>query len=106
VGFFVGQNTYMDPKRDPRSWQDSAYAGYPNVQDAMQRWAAKDGISIDRAMSGRSIEMMHFSDRDCVQFQLSQGSVGGVPIYCYAVDISGPASKETTKLVFEHSDVE
>lgn len=106
VGYFCGQDMYVGPKRDPRSWKESVYASYPNVQDAMRRWAAKDGISIDQAMATRSIEMMHFPDRDCVQFQLPIGSVGGVPIYCYRSDTSELISKPTTELIFEHSDVE
>ena len=106
IGYFVGQDTYVGPKRDPRRWKESIYASYPNVQDAMRRWAAKDGISVDRAMATRSIEMMHFPDRDCVQFQLPIGSVGGVPIYCYRSDTSDLISRPTTELIFEHSDVE
>ena len=107
AGYFVGQDTYVGPKRDPRSWQESVYARYyPNVQDAMKRWAAKDDITVERAMEGRSIEMMHFPDRDCVQFQIPTGSVGGVPIYCYQVDKSENVTRGTTKLIFEHSDVE
>jgi hypothetical protein len=106
AGYFVGQDMYVGPERDPCSWKESVYASYPNVQDAMRRWAAKDGISIDRAMADRSIEMMYFPDRDCVQFQLSTGSVGGVPIYCYRSDTSGLISRQTTELIFEHSDVE
>jgi hypothetical protein len=108
IGYFVGQDMYVGPKRDPRSWKESVYASYPNVQDAMRRWAAKDGISVDRAMATRSIEMMHFPDRDCVQLQLPIGSAGGVPIYCYRSNTatSGVISKPTTKLAFEHSDVQ
>jgi len=106
LGYFVGQDMYVGPERDPRSWKESVYASYPNVQDAMRRWAAKDGLPIERAMEARSIEMMHFPDRDCVQFELEPGSVGGVPIYCYRTDMSSGVSTSTTELVFEHSDVE
>ncbi len=106
AGYFVGQDMYVGPRRDPRSWKESVYASDPNVQDAMQRWAAKDGISVDRAMATRSIEMMHFPDRDCVQFQIPTGSVGGVPIYCYRSDTSDLIGRPITKLIFEHSDVE
>ena len=106
IGYFVGRDTYVGPHRDPRSWNESVYVRYPNVQDAMRRWAEKDGISVERAMATRSIQMMHFPDRDCVQFQLSPGSVGGVPIYCYRSDTSDMVNRPTTELIFEQSDVE
>jgi len=72
----------------------------------MSRWASKDRISIDKAMAYRTIEIMHFPDRECIQFQIERGSAGGVPIYCYKMDTSQAVSRSTTTLIYEHSDVE
>jgi hypothetical protein len=116
-GFYVGRASSPVsepiPEAAPRTKTEAEasseiYSTYPHVQDAMQRWAAKLGLSVQRAMEGRSIQMMHFPERDCVQFKIELGAVGGVPIYCYRIETSGPSEvpQPTTKLVYEHSDVE
>lgn len=105
-GIFVGRDTYRTPRNEVNSWRLDVYAQYPEIKDAMHRWAAKDNITIDKAMAYRSIEVMHFPDRECVQFQIERNSVGGVPIYCYKLDTSGSVSRPTTQLIYEHSDVE
>ena len=76
------------------------------MQDAMRRWAAKNGYTIEKAMSGRSIELMVFPDRECVQFQLSRMAVGGVPIYCYKIARTDVVPQATTQLVYQYTDVE
>ena len=70
----------------------------PIVKDAMRRWAAKDALSVEKAMQGRTIEMVSLEDRDCVSFGLGEFDVGGVPTYCYR--------RNSTQLVWEDSDVE
>ena len=76
----------------------SARARLPIVRDAMRRWAAKDALSVDKAMQGRTIEMVSLKDRECVSFGLGDFDVGGVPTYCYRPN--------STHLVSEDSDVE
>jgi hypothetical protein len=117
AGFYAGRAS--DPLREPTSDAAAAaepkteaeakhaiYSSYPNVQDAMGRWAAKEGLSVAKAMEGRTIEMMHFPDRECIQFNIELAAVGGVPIYCYRVDTSDLVPRSTTELIYEHSDVE
>jgi hypothetical protein len=94
-----------EPKTDAEA-KHALYLSYPNVQDAMRRWAAKQGSSVEKAMEGRIIEMMHFPDRECIQFGIDLASVGGVPIYCYRFDTSDLGPRRATELVYENSDVE
>ncbi len=77
------------------------------VQDAIQRWADKDGISVEQAMHGRSIVAIPLSDRTCIQFQLDPISIGGEPVYCYrnANSVEG-TTDITTDLIYEDSNVE
>ncbi|WP_168371500.1 hypothetical protein [Sphingomonas sp. Leaf257] len=82
------------PNPAPRS----AHAQIPIVKDAMRRWAAKDSISVEKAMGGRTIEMVSLPDRECVSFGLGNFDVGGVPTYCYR--------RGTRQLIWEESDVE
>ena len=116
AGFYAGRTSNRltaptsetaEPKTEAEA-RNAIYLSYPNVQDAMRRWAAKDGLPVEKAMEGRSIEMMHFPHRECIQFTIELGAVGGVPIYCYRLDMSGPslAPRPTTELVYEQSDVE
>ena len=72
----------------------------------MRRWAAKNGYTVEKAMSDRSIEIMAFSDRECVQFQLSPLAVGGVPVYCYRIDRTEMVPRATNQLIYEYSDVD
>lgn len=70
----------------------------PIVKDAMRRWAAKDAIPVEKAMEGRTIEMVSLPDRQCISFGLGDFDVGGVPTYCYRPN--------TTQLFWEDSNVE
>jgi len=76
----------------------TARARLPIVKDAMRRWAAKDAILVEKAMSGRTIEMVSLPDKECVSFGLNDFDVGGVPTYCYRPN--------STELIWEDSDVE
>lgn len=76
----------------------SARARLPIVKDAIRRWAAKDALSVEKAMRGRTIEMVSLKDRECVSFGLADFDVGGVPTYCYR--------RKSTQLIWEDSDVE
>ena len=96
TGYVVGERHEALKKTDPAAWKSSRYADQPIVKDAIQRWSLKNRETPTRAMENRLVGWMRFPDRDCVSLQLTPGSIGGVPIYCYADD----------KLVFEHSDVE
>jgi hypothetical protein len=119
AGFFAGRASTAPEQPAPEALAaaelkrraeatNAIYSTYPNVQDAMRRWAAKLKVPVERAMEGYSIEMMHFHDRDCIQFNLEVGAVGGEPIYCYRLHTSEPSGvpRLTTELVYEHSDVE
>jgi len=86
-------------------WDQRYVLSLPPVRDALRRWAIKSGED-DGVMRGRYVEVMNFPDRLCVQFTLETGSVGGVPIYCYARDRSKTVPRPTTQLIYEYSDVE
>lgn len=96
TGYVVGERHEAVKKTDPVAWNSSRYAEQPIVKDAIRRWGLKHRETPTRAMENRLVGWMSFPDRDCVSLQLNPGSIGGVPIYCYADD----------KLVFERSDVE
>jgi hypothetical protein len=68
----------------------------------MLRWTKKTGEPMD----GRLIGFMSFPDGNCVSLNLKPGSVGGVPIYCYAIDKSDTMPKRGPRLIAEYSDVE
>ncbi len=106
LGYEAGKRNEAIKKTDPEAWKSSIYADRPIVQDAIRRWAQKNKVSPQRAMEGRLIVWMNFPDRACVSLSLRPGSVGGVPVYCYAGDNSGAIYKQTTRLIEEYSNVE
>lgn len=65
------------------------------TNDAIRRWLRKAGA---REMTGRYSCVMVFPNRNCIQFRLETGWVGGEPTYCYRAN--------TMQLIEEDSDVE
>ena len=82
----------------PNEWMRNGKAHFPFVKDAIKRWAAKGGRSVEAAMNGRSIDIVFLPDKECVSFGLDTLDVGGIPTYCYR-----PSS---TNLIWEQSNVE
>lgn len=106
IGYEVGERHEAIKKTDPEAWRSSRYSRQPIAQDAIRRWSSKVNEVPSRAMENRLIGWMAFPDRTCVSLNLTPGSIGGVPVYCYTVDRSAMVPRQTTKLVGEYSDVE
>jgi hypothetical protein len=86
------------------SWTNPYFRKLPFVDNAINRYALKNRVSVAKILKGRNIEVMRFPLKTCVQLTFSGRSVGGVPIYCYAHDASG--KPDPRRLVEEYSDGE
>lgn len=52
------------------------------IEKSKSLWKQKEpGKTIEQ--QGRFAQIIHFSDRTCVSFELRSGGVGGVPVYCF-----------------------
>ncbi|CCA91804.1 MULTISPECIES: hypothetical protein [unclassified Novosphingobium] len=73
-------------------------AKIPFVHDAMRRWAAKSDTSVEKAMTGRTIKLSMFPEKECVKFVVDTPGLGEAPTYCY--------QHRSVELVEEHSNME
>lgn len=55
----------------------------PLENNALSRWAAKNGLSKERALEGRRVFSASKGDGVCVVLALEPGAFGTSPIYCY-----------------------
>jgi hypothetical protein len=81
-----------------RAWQEEVdvNGSRAQTQDAVHRWIRKNAAH--SGMRGRYPHVSSYGDKNCIQFRLAPGSVGGEPTYCYRAN--------TLQLIEEHSDVQ
>ena len=107
-GFVVGR-TALDasegaespPANGDRDWIEEDLLRFDFVQDALSRWAKKNGTSPSGILAVQSPQAMSFPHRMCAQFVQRKPALGGAaPVYCYKLDEAG---WPTTQLIYEAS---
>jgi hypothetical protein len=73
------------------------------VQDALARWAKKNGMPEAQILEVWTPQAMGLDDRVCVQFVRRRPAIGGAPpVYCYGLDDS---DQPTTQLIYEAAEL-
>lgn len=90
---------------EPTAQTERASDGsHEQFEDATKRWSTKSGMPMERILAGYGRRSMFIpttnqgSGMTCIQLQITDGSLGGEPVYCY--------KDETIELLAEYSDVE